>query len=303
MKFYKRFPGDIGIKTGHLTPSEFGCYDRLLDHYYATEAAIPADRAYSICRAINKADQQACDRVLAQFFDLTDDGWVQQRADEMIAEALPRIEAARQNGKKGGRPRKQKPTGFSAGTHDATQQGGSEKTSQSQKSPSETNPPPGGVGGEAPTPPPAPEPPPAPPPPTPPAPPLSAAVLCRIAMVQAGLPSMDIQPANPLFLALVEAGATPEEFAAAARAAAGRRRPFQYALGVVQGERERAADAAKGLLRGPLPAAAPAPEPEWRQERRERMSAFAGPAAAKRPSSSTVIDLDDIDHGTARIAG
>ena len=31
MKFYKRFPGDIDIKTGDLTLVEFGAYDRLLD--------------------------------------------------------------------------------------------------------------------------------------------------------------------------------------------------------------------------------------------------------------------------------
>lgn len=136
MKFYKRFPGDITIKTGHLTPAQFGCYDRLLDHYYGTEAPIPASGAYSICRAVTKSDQQACDLVLQQFFTLGPDGWAQSRADEEIADALPRIEAARANGKKGGRPRKesapeateQKPTGF----FPETQIEPRAKTSQSQ---------------------------------------------------------------------------------------------------------------------------------------------------------------------------
>lgn len=126
MKFYKRFPGDINIKTGHLTPAEMGCYDRLLDHYYATEAPIPTTGAYSICRAVTRADQAACDRVLGQFFRLTGAGWEQQRAEEEIAEALPRIEAARENGKKGGRPPKQKPSGFS----EETQSEPNGKTSQ-----------------------------------------------------------------------------------------------------------------------------------------------------------------------------
>lgn len=138
VKFYKRFPGDINIKTGHLTPAQFGCYDRLLDHYYATEAPIPAKGAYSICRAVTASDRQACDAVLAEFFQLTEAGWEQQRAEEVIAEALPRIEAAKQNGKLGGRPKgsKKKPTGLFPETQTGTQQGTEtpdlQKGSQSQ---------------------------------------------------------------------------------------------------------------------------------------------------------------------------
>lgn len=130
MKFYKRFPGDINIKTGHLDPAEFGCYDRLLDHYYATEAPIPTDGAYSICRAVKPEHRRACDKVLAQFFVLTDAGWAQRRADEVIAEALPRIEAARENGKKGGRPMgsRKKPTGLFSETQTEPRS----KASQSQ---------------------------------------------------------------------------------------------------------------------------------------------------------------------------
>ena len=129
MKFYKRFPGDIGIKTGHLTMAEFGAYDRLLDHYYATECPLPANRCYGIARALTAADRAAVDRVLGEFFVLTGAGWEQQRAEEVIAEALPRIEAARENGKKGGRPRKEKPTGFSNETQDGTKGDYFQKTS------------------------------------------------------------------------------------------------------------------------------------------------------------------------------
>jgi uncharacterized protein YdaU (DUF1376 family) len=136
VKFYKRFPGDINIKTGHLTPAQFGCYDRLLDHYYATEAPIPAGGAYSICRAVTASDRAACDAVLAQFFVRTDAGWEQQRAEEVIAEALPRIEAAKKNGAKGGRPpgSKKKPTGLSEETQPQSQTGDLHKGSQSQSS-------------------------------------------------------------------------------------------------------------------------------------------------------------------------
>ena len=154
MKFYSRYPGDINIKTGHLDPAEFGCYDRLLDHYYATEAPIPASGAYSICRAVKAEHRRACDNVLAQFFELTDAGWVQQRAEEVIAAALPRIEAARANGKKGGRPRgtQEKPTGFSVETQDeprakAIHKPESSPTSKTVSKASPSHPPGGGKGG------------------------------------------------------------------------------------------------------------------------------------------------------------
>jgi uncharacterized protein YdaU (DUF1376 family) len=42
VNFYKRFIGDIQAKTGALSLAEFGAYDRLLDHYYSTEKAVPA---------------------------------------------------------------------------------------------------------------------------------------------------------------------------------------------------------------------------------------------------------------------
>jgi uncharacterized protein YdaU (DUF1376 family) len=136
VKFYKRFPGDIQIKTGGLTLAEFGAYDRLLDHYYATEEPIAPDEVYSITRALTKVDREAVDKVLRKFFDREALGYTQQRADEMIAEAQPKIEAARTNGLKGGRPKtkpsqtEQKPNGLVAETKDEP----NAKTSQSQSS-------------------------------------------------------------------------------------------------------------------------------------------------------------------------
>jgi len=130
VKFYKRFPGDITIKTGDLSLVEFGAYDRLLDHYYSKEKPIEPDRVYTVARCQSATDRRAVDRVLAEFWTLTPAGWVQERAVEMIAEALPRIAAAKANGKLGGRPKgsKKKPTGFS----EETQAFDSGKGSQSQ---------------------------------------------------------------------------------------------------------------------------------------------------------------------------
>ena len=124
MKFYKRFMGDIQAKTGHLSLAEFGAYDRLLDHCYSTEAPLPADldACCRITRATSAAERKAVERVLGEFFDLTEQGYIQHRVLEMLAEAQPKIAANQRNGKLGGRPRRnpdgtqEKPNGSSGET-------------------------------------------------------------------------------------------------------------------------------------------------------------------------------------------
>jgi uncharacterized protein YdaU (DUF1376 family) len=136
VNFYKRFIGDIQAKTGGLTLAEFGAYDRLLDHYYSTEQPINPDEIYRISRAIKASEKAAVDKVLLKFFFLGPDGYTQSKAEEQIAKALPLIEAARANGKKGGRPPKpktpQEPSGFPKQNPDGTQNEPSAKASQSQ---------------------------------------------------------------------------------------------------------------------------------------------------------------------------
>lgn len=85
-----------------------GAYDRLLDHYYANEAPLPGnvDRCCRIAGASSKAERAAVEAVLAEFFTLTEQGYSNQRATDEIAIAKPKIDAARTNGLKGGRPRK-----------------------------------------------------------------------------------------------------------------------------------------------------------------------------------------------------
>lgn len=140
MNFYKRFIGDIQAKTGGLTLAEFGAYDRLLDHYYSTEKPIDFEEIYRICRAMNSAEKRVVDKVLSKFFERSPEGYIQRKADEVIAKALPLIEAARENGKKGGRPPKPKtqtePNGFSKQNPAETQMVKALQ-SQSQISPSD----------------------------------------------------------------------------------------------------------------------------------------------------------------------
>lgn len=128
MNYYERHLGDYAKDTGHLTMLEHGAYGLLLDRYYSTEQGIPADQAHRVTRARSKEEKSAVDAVLNEFFTLTDGIWTHNRVDREIEKAQVKISAAQTNGKKGGRPRKnpeetqEKPSGFSLGSENGTQQ-------------------------------------------------------------------------------------------------------------------------------------------------------------------------------------
>jgi len=106
MNYYERYCGDYGRDTAHLSLVEHGVYTLLLDAYYSTERPLPEPYAllYRICRAMDKAEQAAVRAVANAFFPLAEDGLRHNaRADRGLADALPRIIAARLNGQRGGR--------------------------------------------------------------------------------------------------------------------------------------------------------------------------------------------------------
>lgn len=129
MNYYERHLGDYAKDTAHLSMLEHGAYNLLLDRYYGTEAGIPADQVYRIARARTKDERAAVDAVLAEFFELKDGSWTKGRCDEEIEKAKLRIDAARENGKKGGRPKakanleqtQEEPTGLFLGSNSETQ--------------------------------------------------------------------------------------------------------------------------------------------------------------------------------------
>lgn len=61
-----------------------------------------------------------------------------------------------------------------------------------------------------------------------------------------------VNPSHPVLRALVDAGAEPAEFVAAAARADGKDDPFAYVLAIVKGDRKRAAETAGVIHRGPL---------------------------------------------------
>ncbi len=82
--------------------------------------------------------------------------------------------------------------------------------------------------------------------------PTAAGVICG-ALRRAGI--HDTNPGHPVLLALLTAGAQQVEFAGFVPAALAKspKQPFVYLLGMVKGERERAAAMAGNLHRGPMP--------------------------------------------------
>jgi uncharacterized protein YdaU (DUF1376 family) len=137
MNYYERYPGDYGRDTAHLTLAQHGAYTLMLDYVYGAEKPMPKGResVYRICKAMDKAERAAVDKVLDEFWDEGEDGWTNRRVVVEISKAQPRIAAAKLNGGKGGRPKKNgnpevtqpKPTGLlpgiPPGTHGQTHSG------------------------------------------------------------------------------------------------------------------------------------------------------------------------------------
>lgn len=219
MNFYKRFIGDIQRDTGHLSLAEFGAYDRLLDHYYATEAPLPldVDACCRIARAMSKDERKAVSLILSQFFTVSDVGYIQKRAEKELAEAQPKIEANKLNGLKGGRPKgtknktQEKPTGFLNETqtepNDNLSQSHSQKTTKLSNTQSNLTI----------------------------VEPSKAASVCLVLKQNQIL---DVNPSHPTLIALLDAGATVEEFENLAKTI--KVKKFNYLLSTLKNMREDA---------------------------------------------------------------
>lgn len=99
MHYYQFNIGDYASHTRHLTPLEDLAYRRLLDVYYLHERPLN-ECLTSVARLINMREHEAeVKAVLDEFFELTDDGWINCRADEEIMHYREKIEQASKAGK------------------------------------------------------------------------------------------------------------------------------------------------------------------------------------------------------------
>lgn len=90
MKYWKRWVADIQAKTAALSLLERGAYTELLDFYYIEGKPITGDHGalYRICRAFDKHERDAIDKVLGLYFHKTELGlYMNHRAQEELERA------------------------------------------------------------------------------------------------------------------------------------------------------------------------------------------------------------------------
>jgi uncharacterized protein YdaU (DUF1376 family) len=87
VNYYEHHIGDYAQATGHLSMLEDAAYSRMIRWYYAKERPLPPD-VKAVCRlvrATTRHEVEAVRAVLAEFFELREDGYHQVRCDEEIA--------------------------------------------------------------------------------------------------------------------------------------------------------------------------------------------------------------------------
>jgi hypothetical protein len=99
MHYYQFNIGDYASHTRHLDLLEDLAYRRILDLYYLHERPLSGD-ATLVAKQIGMRDDAPIVRdVLNEFFEKTDDGYVNSRADKEIAHYHSKIEQASRAGK------------------------------------------------------------------------------------------------------------------------------------------------------------------------------------------------------------
>jgi uncharacterized protein YdaU (DUF1376 family) len=117
MHYYSFNIADWHLGTSHLSLEEEAVYFKLINHYYDTEQPIPKETQQVIRRLRLGNHEVIVGLILNEFFVLKDNSWHHVRCDKEIEDYHNKAETSRENGKKGGRPRKNKdlqdnPIGF-----------------------------------------------------------------------------------------------------------------------------------------------------------------------------------------------
>jgi uncharacterized protein YdaU (DUF1376 family) len=102
VNYYPFHIGDYLSATRHLSWEEDAAYRRLLDTYYTTEKALPAELR-AVCRlvlAVTESQREAVEVVLVEFFLLTSEGWINNRANAEIDAMRGRQHKARDKANK-----------------------------------------------------------------------------------------------------------------------------------------------------------------------------------------------------------
>lgn len=102
MKFYKRYMGDYARDTKHLTMLQHGAYTLLLDAYYATKKPLPKEEniIFRIVSAQKRSEKESVSLILKEFWELTNEGWINARAAKEISESIEKSENNRKSANK-----------------------------------------------------------------------------------------------------------------------------------------------------------------------------------------------------------
>lgn len=110
MHYYQFNIGDYISHTRHLTLGEDAVYRRLLDAYYLQEHPLNVSVS-AVARQINARDyENEVREILEEFFELTEKGWINTRADKEIAKYHAKAEQASKAGKASAKARSNKPS-------------------------------------------------------------------------------------------------------------------------------------------------------------------------------------------------
>lgn len=99
MHYYHHHIGDYRKDTGHLNLLEHGVYHKLIEEYYLAEHPLPDDIKL-LRRAVSarKGDEkEALDNVLADFFILTEGGYVHARCEKELERIYAKSAKARES--------------------------------------------------------------------------------------------------------------------------------------------------------------------------------------------------------------
>lgn len=107
MMYFKFHIGDYMTGTSHLTPTEHGYYLKLILKYMEIEAPLPDDMVFRWMGARSEEEQAMVSALLKEFFQNEGGYWRHRRCDQEIMEAQRLGMVSRENGARGGRPKKE----------------------------------------------------------------------------------------------------------------------------------------------------------------------------------------------------
>jgi uncharacterized protein YdaU (DUF1376 family) len=108
MHYYEHHIGDYRRDTSHLSLLEHGVYRQMMDWYYLSESPLPTNYEilYRRLGARTPEEVDAIRYVVTEFFKVEGESLVHKKCEEVLSEYRDKAEKAKENGKRGGRPRK-----------------------------------------------------------------------------------------------------------------------------------------------------------------------------------------------------